>query len=251
MLMRMDGLSTAWPRWVDDMARALFPPTCRFCRRPVVGQEPVCADCARSVHVETRHVCRCCGRPLPRELVPGPCGRCLHHPPPQLETVSLYRYEGAVRAAVLAWKLSGDDGGLRWLLQVAEARIRECLGADDLLIPVPMPLPRMRVSGQHHAADLCRMLAGIAGSTWDWRLLRRVGAQPRQSELSGLARRRNLGRAFRVDVDAVVPGDLPSRLWLVDDILTTGTTARSAARALAVLDRPVHVLTLARAGKTE
>lgn len=165
--------------------------------------------------------------------------------------MSLYRYDGAVREAILAWKLHGDDGGVRWLLNAAEGRIREMLHADDLLVPVPMPLARMRRSGQHHAADLCKMLAGIAGCAWDWRLLRRVGAQPRQSQLSGLARRRNLSRAFRVDADHASLRALPSGLWLVDDILTTGTTARYAARALAVLDRPVHVLTLARAGRTE
>lgn len=165
--------------------------------------------------------------------------------------MSLYRYDGPVREAILAWKLHGDDGGVCWLLKTAEARVREMLDAHDLLIPVPMPLRRMRVSGQHHAADLCKMLAGIADCTWDWRLLRRTGVQPRQSELSGLARRRNLARAFRVDAGHAGARPLPARLWLVDDILTTGTTARCAARALAVLDRPVHVLTLARAGKTE
>jgi predicted amidophosphoribosyltransferase len=165
--------------------------------------------------------------------------------------MSLYRYDGAVREAILAWKLSGDDGGVRWLLRAAEARIREILDADDLLLPVPMPLARMRRSGQHHAADLCKILAGIADCSWDWCLLRRVGAQPRQSELSGLARRRNLARAFRVDAEHAGRRPLPARLWLVDDILTTGTTARCAARALRGQDRPVHVLTLARAGKNE
>jgi predicted amidophosphoribosyltransferase len=156
-----------------------------------------------------------------------------------------------VRRAILDWKLAGDDGGVRWLLTAAGGQLRQWLAADDLLLPVPMPLARMRASGQHHAADLCRMLAAIAGCRWDWRLLRRTGEQPRQSALTGLARRRNLRRAFTVDAAYADAQILPSRLWLIDDILTTGTTARCAARALARLKRPVHVLSLARAGKTE
>lgn len=193
---------------------------------------------------------------MPADLAPGPCGRCLSHPPPQAGTHALYVYDGAVRRAILDWKLAGVDGGVRWLLSAAGGQLRHILTADDLLLPVPMPLSRMRASGQHHAADLCRMLAAIAGCHWDWRVLRRTGEQPRQSALTGLARRRNLRRAFAVDaaaVDAAYAGGqiLPSRLWLIDDILTTGTTARCAARALAPLGRPVHVLSLARAGKTE
>jgi predicted amidophosphoribosyltransferase len=241
--------------WVDGAAQALFPPACLFCRRPLgirgSGHAPVCDQCARSVRVRPRHRCRCCGRALPEDLAPGPCGRCLRRPPPQAATEALYVYDGAVRQAILDWKLSGADAGVRWLLEAAAGQVQNLIGPDDLLLPVPMPLGRMRASGQHHAAALCRMLAAIADCSWDWRLLRRVGEQPRQSALTGLARRRNLARAFAVD-EAYAGGQiLPSRLWLVDDILTTGTTARYAARALRRLDRPVHVLTLARAGKTE
>jgi len=246
-------LSTRMPAWVDGVARALFPPTCLFCRQPLPGPDAarVCSDCARSIRVHGRHDCRRCGRVIPADLAPGPCGRCLSHPPPQAETHALYVYDGAVRRAILDWKLAGDDGGVRWLLTAAGGQLRQWLAADDLLLPVPMPLARMRASGQHHAADLCRMLAAIAGCRWDWRLLRRTGEQPRQSALTGLARRRNLRRAFTVDAAYADAQILPSRLWLIDDILTTGTTARCAARALARLKRPVHVLSLARAGKTE
>jgi predicted amidophosphoribosyltransferase len=160
-------------------------------------------------------------------------------------------YDSAVREAILGWKLHHDDRGVRWLLQAASGQVRQWLAADDLLVPVPMPLSRMRRSGQHHAAELCKMLAAIADCNWDWRILRRVGEQPRQSALTGLARRRNLRRAFAADAAYAGGLKLPARLWLVDDILTTGTTARYAARALAKLGKPVHVLTLARAGKTE
>jgi predicted amidophosphoribosyltransferase len=242
------------PRWVDGVARALFPPACLFCGRPLgiggLKHDPVCGQCARSVRVRPRHRCRCCGRALPAELSPGPCGHCLAHPPPQAATESLYVYDGAVRQAILDWKLSGDDAGVHWLLAAARGQVQSLLAPDDLLLPVPMPLSRMRASGQHHAAMLCRMLAAIADCRWDWRLLRRVGEQPRQSALTGQARRRNLARAFAVD-EAYAGGQiLPSRLWLVDDILTTGTTARCAAKALRRLGRKVEVLTLARAGKT-
>ncbi len=241
------------PAWVDGALRAVFPPACVLCHQPLAGaaRERVCADCARTVRVRPPHCCARCGRVLPRELAPGPCGRCLRHAPPQAATRALYVYDGPVREAILAWKLGGDDTGVRWLLAAAAGRLRDWLAPGDLLLPVPMPMARMRASGQHHAAGLCKELAALADCHWDWRLLRRAGAQPRQSALTGLARRRNLRRAFAVDAAYAESVTLPQRLWLVDDILTTGTTAKYAAKALGILDRPVHVLTLARAGRIE
>ncbi|ATX78467.1 hypothetical protein Ga0123461_0014 [Mariprofundus aestuarium] len=87
-------------------------------------------------------------------MVPGPCGICLNRPPAQTETRSIYAYRGPVRDAILNWKLQGMDGGVRWLLESAMPHASELIGKDDLLIPVPMPLARMRKSGRHHAADL-------------------------------------------------------------------------------------------------
>ncbi len=160
---------------------------------------------------------------------------------------SLFVYSGPVRQAVLQWKLQGRDHAVRWLLAVARARIQGIIAPADLLLSVPMPIGRMRSSGQHHAASLARWLAEISGAAWDWRVLRRRGSQPRQSALSGIERRRNLRKAFAVDADYwASAGYQAKRIWLVDDIQTTGATVYHAARALQRLQRPVCTLTLAR-----
>jgi len=183
-------------------------------------------------------------------MVPGPCGHCLSKPPAQTSTHSLYRYHGPVREAILGWKLQGHEAGVRWLVKQAMPGIRESIDAHALLLPVPMPLARMRSSGQHHAANLCRWIADAAGCQWDWRLLRRIGEQARQSELSGLARRKNLRKAFAL-ADDYRPlwqnlAAQVNEIWIVDDILTTGSTLHYAARASLKLGKPVRVLSLAR-----
>lgn len=179
-------------------------------------------------------------------MAPGPCGRCLTKPPVQAETLSIYAYKGPVRDAILNWKLQGQDGGVRWLLDAAMPRINELINADDLLLPVPMPLSRMRRSGVHHSADLCRWLAAGTGCNWDWQLLRRVGEQPRQSALSGSARRKNLRSAFALSSDCLLRASECAAIWIVDDILTTGSTLNFAARATRPLQKEVKVLSLAR-----
>jgi len=164
--------------------------------------------------------------------------------------VSLFAYKGGVRDALLRWKLGSDDAAIHWLLNVANGRLSEIFQPEDLLLPVPMPLSRMRKSGQHHAADLCRFISGVTGSTWDWGILRRRGVQERQSTLSGIARRKNLRKSFHVDEDYLASIRLnegvAGKIWVVDDIVTTGATLHHAAKALRPLKQPVSAFSLAR-----
>lgn len=242
-------LSTKCKLWVNGLVEACFPTCCLFCG----GQLPVgshcCGDCMVSIRPVGRHVCRRCGVPMGESTAPGPCGRCLKKAPAQASTRHLYCYDGAVREAILAWKLQRDDAALRWLVGTAGPVLREIFSCDDLLLPVPMPLGRMRKSGVHHAAELCKLIAEQCGCRWDWHMLRRIGEQPRQSALSGRERRRNLCKAFRLSSDYEVSIPSAGRLWVVDDVFTTGSTLHYAAQAAGKSGQPVHAFALARVAK--
>ena len=255
MLFGMRALSTKLPNWVNQCRLKLFPPGCLFCHQPLRVESHCCRECLEKVVTISPSCCRICGVPLAESLAPGPCGKCLSSPPAQASSVSLFAYRGGVRDAMLRWKLGSDDAAVRWLIGVAENRLTELFKPEDMLLPVPMPLSRMRKSGQHHAADLCRMIAQVTGSTWDWRILRRRGQQARQSELSGVARRKNLRKSFYVDEDYLklirLDKGITGKVWVVDDIVTTGTTLDYAAKALRPLKHPVHAFSLARTLQNE
>ena len=232
---------------VNGVRDIIFPPACLFCQQIVNAQEQgCCAICFEQIHIWPISHCDSCGCELPAAMAPGPCGSCLTRVLPQHKTINLYRYQGPVRDALLDWKLNGREAASRWLMDAALPRIRAELAVDTLLLPVPMPLSRMRKSGQHHAANLCRWIAGELGMSWQWRLLRRDGEQPRQSSLSGTARRKNLAKAFVLNENSQLsPGDAAS-ICIVDDIMTTGATLEYAARVTRKLGLPVSVLSLAR-----
>jgi len=231
---------------LQNLRQHIFPPHCLFCQASL-AVEGCCRACLPSIHPFSLDTCHQCGSPLSPALTPGPCARCLQHSPAQIETIALYRYHGAVRDAILAWKLQGHDAGVHWLLNTANSRLHDIIQPDDTLIPIPMPLSRMRQHGQHHTANMCRFIANQVGCRWDWQILRRQGEQARQSALSAQQRRKNLRKAFVLNQDYwAVHRCEQGKLWLVDDIITTGSTVHFAAKALRATGKAVHVLALSR-----
>jgi len=95
------------------------------------------------------------------------------------------------------------------------------------LVPVPLHSKRYRERGFNQAAEIARFAAVSLGiDVLSDCLVRRVATQE-QSGLSVDERRRNVRDAFEV---RRVP--TATRIALVDDVITTGSTAMAAARAL-------------------
>jgi ComF family protein len=109
---------------------------------------------------------------------------------------------------------------------VAEAAARAPL-LPELVVPVPLHRVRLRERGFNPAALLARPLARAFRVGFDPLAIVRVRNTPSQTGLDRPARRRNVAEAFRPRTQT-----LPRRVWLVDDVVTTGATLEAAARAL-------------------
>jgi ComF family protein len=114
----------------------------------------------------------------------------------------------------------------------------------DALVPVPLHPARLAERGFNQAELLLAPCRSAWGLPVLGHALVRTRATLPQTDLDAEARRANVRDAFRVRRPAEVAG---RRLLLVDDVLTTGATAGSAARALrAAGATAVGVLALAR-----
>ena len=107
-----------------------------------------------------------------------------------------------------------------------EAAARAPGPPPDLVVPIPLHPRRLRARGFNPACELARAIARPARLRLAPGALARLRDTPSQTGLERAARRRNVRGAFRAR------GPVPPRIWLVDDVVTTGSTLAEAARAL-------------------
>ncbi len=99
----------------------------------------------------------------------------------------------------------------------------------DTVVPVPLHWWRKWKRGFNQAESVARELAAGLNAAFAPRLLSRVRWTPQQTQPTRTARQENVKGAFRVGRGARLRG---RTVLLVDDVLTTGSTASEAARTL-------------------
>jgi len=160
-----------------------------------------------------------------------------------------------MRAAIHALKydrLHAVARGLGSMLADAIAQLAGEAPAEMLVVPVPLHRSKFAQRGFNQSRSLAReALTFLHKSHPAWQLtlaastLMRLRATESQAGLTPRQRRQNLRGAFSVSDPAQVA---KRNVLLVDDILTTGATARAAAKVLIDAGAAsVWVVTLARA----
>jgi ComF family protein len=177
-------------------------------------------------------VCDGCGAPFAYDLGPGAlCAPCLARPRSTSRARAACLYDEHSRDLILKLK-HADRTDLaplfaRWLSRAAA----ELLAEADLICPVPLHPRRLIARRYSQAAEIARPLARLSRVAYRPGVLVRARSTPTQGGRSGRGRRENVRGAFVVP-PSVAASLVGKRVLLIDDVLTTGATAQSCAKAL-------------------
>jgi len=237
----------------------LLPAHCAACGTPSPpdGRLPLCEACGRRLAalMEAGH-CRRCGRGAgPYASDETGCAACRKDRPRYDAAVRVGPYVEPLRSLVLRYKYERRAEMGAVLGRLLGERLAAAPWADAVEVVVPVPLHwTRRVRRGFNQADLlarelvraCRRAAGRAVG----RRLLRVRATPHQTRLSATRRAANVRGAFRVRGGA--DGVWGRHILIVDDVLTSGSTAEECARTLkAAGAAAVYVAVVAVAGREE
>jgi len=244
----MARLNPAWlTRFSLTVLEFFLPRLCLFCGAGV-GEEAaqaVCPECEAKIDWVASPLCPCCGLVFAaRDGSDRLCGDCQTQAPPfaRARAAALYDPDGPVGQAIKRLKFNGQMAYLpllqSWLKQPG---CLELVADADLLLPVPLHPRRLKARGFNQALLLAQVFKdkplGREVLIRERHTVPQVGLNPKE-------RRDNVRGAFAVPQTAAVKG---KKILLIDDLYTTGATARECARVLSRAGAArVEVLTVAR-----
>lgn len=228
---------------------SLFPSCCVLCGAESNRLIDLCQHCENGLP----HNNRCCVRcsiPLINDSQSDIlCGECIAHPPAFDQCIAPLRYEFPINTLINRFKHQGHFCNSRVLIDLLLARISANqsktteLGVEeqnlpeknsseinknpDLIVPVPLHWKRKFVRGFNQSQWLANYLGRQLEINVDSKLLTRTRNTPPQQQLKRKQRQKNLKGAFQVN--HTLNGQ---HIALIDDVVTTGSTASELARLL-------------------
>lgn len=224
---------------LDDLLRLFFPETCRVCHQTLVkGEEVICLECGAKIPVTNHHLAPY-ANPLLEKLVDtnAPIERAAAYffykkDNPYAQLIQDAKYRNQPRIALV---LARD-----YALSILPYGFFDGI---DAIVPVPIHWTKHLRRGYNQTHYLASGLSEVTGIPI-LPLLKATRPHKTQTHKSGSERRQLSGDSlFAVDPSSVAkhfpplhPGLQESRpyqhLLLVDDVITTGSTILSCARAL-------------------
>lgn len=188
----------------------IFPPFCRYCKRFLADDAVFCAPCAQLIQ--------------PMATVDMPITQNF-----SCRVFAVSDYKDPVRSLILA-KTYGDITAAVQLgkLILEYTPITQC--TIDLVIPIPLHWRRFAKRGYNQAHEMAKVIARHA-SIPCIAALKRARATAYQAPLSVHERIANVADVFSVK-SAYHTHIHGKHIAIVDDLLTTGSTMKSAIKAL-------------------
>jgi ComF family protein len=202
-----------------------LPPRCAGCGEVVDEVDAFCPPCWNRMEWLGNAGCQRCGLPLAGTEIET-CGRCLAKPPKLDRMRAAVAYDELPRSIALKLKYGRKVALARTMARYI-APLKSDWGEDAVIVPVPLHRWRLWGRGFNQSGLVARELARLWGIPADSRLLLRTRRTRSLKGLNHIQRRKAVAGAFKAG-----PHAKGRTIILIDDVLTSGSTAEACARAL-------------------
>lgn len=205
----------------------IYPKVCLDCNKK---GSYICLSCLEKVR-KPNQFCIYCNRPSQEGKTHEKCKGRL-----SLEGYySAWKYEEVIKKAILKIKYKfvfeiAEEIALRLSENLKKGNI--FIKKDILLVPIPLHRKKEKWRGFNQARKIGEILARI--NNWDISdnlLIKTKDTKP-QTTLTKTERKKNVIGVFQVDKDEASNVNNNKQIVLFDDVYTTGTTIKEAAKTL-------------------
>jgi ComF family protein len=214
-------------------SQLIYPPICAACNAAIPEEErSFCQSCRSAITTDLHPSCPRCGSTIgPFIAASEGCSACRGESFSFDGVIRMGPYEGLLRDVILrikqpAGEMLAELLAVLWAQHI-EARVQNLHA--HVIIPVPLHWWRKWTRGHNQSEALAQALARRLRLPCPAHWLRRVRNTPRQVQQTATFRRENVRHAFAARSRLELRG---KTVLLVDDVLTTGSTASEASRAL-------------------
>jgi ComF family protein len=215
--------------WLKPIERIALPSICLLCAAPATQADTDLCNGCRLDLPSNQNACIRCAVPLGGSSLSRVCGACLRKPPRVAATHTGFRYEFPVNHLLRSLKYGGGLENSRVLGKLLAEHLLN-IRRDDMpecVLPVPLGEARFRERGFNQATEIAHVVAHRMQLPLRTDVISRIRDTPVQAGLDRIARRKNLRNAFAVQQPFAF-----KHVAILDDVVTTGSTADELARVL-------------------
>lgn len=192
----------------------------------VTNQPLICSYCHDRLPL-LKSSCAVCAMPIASNQYT--CGGCLQYAPAFCKTVSAFHYTPPVDKFIQAMKYHAQFNTLGLLTSHLAKNISDTYPKNSLpslMVPVPLFKAKLKHRGFNQASEIAKRLQKKLKMPFSNQIIERIKNTNPQSDLNAEERKKNLIGAFKVNISP------PPYVAVIDDVMTTGSTANEVAKQL-------------------
>ncbi len=213
-------------KFFNSIIKLVFDSHCVFCQSKVVGFNQICSECYKKFDFKGINACTVCGDRLNYEAFSKKCLKCEQEEPPFTKLIHSVYYNDIASLTISLVKYKDKDNLLKLVsrFMINSLNLEENLDFD-VIVPVPVNFKTFL----KRKYNQCSFLAGSIGKEFNKKCLlqalKKSNKAKSQASLNKGQRIENVKNNFflKTRYKQLIDG---KKILLVDDIFTTGSTAK-------------------------